>query len=180
MDINDDGVIDEKDKVCAGSYQPKYFFGLNGTINWKKFDWVTGYIWNMPEIKCTMPKKVYGMEAIIILSMMLQITAGSREVTKMNNPRAFNGTAVPTDYFVEDGSFIRINNITMGYSFSTTKWKSPFEKLRIYASAQNPILFTTYTGFTPEMPGSPLASGIELNIYPVSATYLVGVNLQFR
>jgi hypothetical protein len=94
-------------------------------------------------------------------------------------PRAFNGTSVPTDYFVEKADFIRINNITMGYTFRTEKWKL-IDRFRLYASAQNPLILTPYTGFTPEMPGSPLASGIELNIYPISATYLIGVNLQFR
>lgn len=179
VDVNNDGVINENDKVYGGSSQPKIYFGLNGTINWKKFDWAL-------DIYGTSGNKVYNAKKGVRYGGNYNIeydVADNRWQPGSNEneyPRAFNGTAVPTDYFVEDGSFIRINNITMGYSFSTAKWKAPFEKLRVYASAQNPILFTKYTGFTPEMPGSPLASGIELNIYPVSSTYLIGVNLQFR
>jgi hypothetical protein len=172
-------VINDNDKVFGGSSQPKIYFGLNGTINWKKFDWAL-------DIYGTSGNKVYNAKKGVRYGGNYNIeydVANNRWQPGSNEneyPRAFNGTAVPTDYFVENGSFIRINNITMGYSFSTTKWKAPFEKLRVYASAQNPVLFTKYTGFTPEMPGSPLASGIELNIYPVSSTYLIGVNLQFR
>lgn len=179
VDTNGDKVIDENDKVAVGSYQPKYYYGLNGTFNWKKFDWSL-------DIFGSGGNKVYNAKKGVRYGGNYNIeyeVANNRWLPGSNQndyPRAFNGTAVPTDYFVEDGSFIRINNITMGYSFQTDKWKLPFEKLRIYASAQNPIIFTPYTGFTPEMPGSPLASGIELNIYPVTATYLVGINLQFR
>jgi hypothetical protein len=52
--------------------------------------------------------------------------------------------------------------------------------IRIYASAQNPFLLTNYTGFTPELPGNQNEAGIELNVYPVSATYLIGLNVQFK
>ena len=58
--------------------------------------------------------------------------------------------------------------------------KLGIEKARFYVSAQNPFILTPYTGFTPELPGTPLASGIELNIYPVSASYMVGVSLTFK
>jgi len=179
VDVNKDGAITADDKINGGSPQPKYFFGLNGTINWKKFDWGL-------EIYGTAGNKVYNAKKGVRNGGNYNIEyavannrwqPGSNE---NNNPRAFNGTVVPSDYFVEDGSFVRINNISMGYSLATANWKAPFEKLRIYLSAQNPIVFTKYTGFTPEIPGSPLASGIELNIYPVSATYVIGVNLQFR
>lgn len=179
VDTNGDKIIDDNDKVAVGSYQPKFYYGINGTFNWKKWDWSL-------DIFGSGGNKVYNAKKGVRYGGNYNIeydVANNRWQPGSNSneyPRAFNGTAVPTDYFVEDGSFIRINNITMGYSFQTDQWKLPFDKLRIYASAQNPIIFTPYTGFTPEMPGSPLASGIELNIYPVTASYLIGINLQFR
>ena len=179
VDINGDHVIDDKDRVIDGSPQPKFFYGLNGVVNWKHFDFGL-------ELYGSSGFKVYNAKKGLRYGGNYNIehdVAYNRWQPGSNEnrfPRAFNGTMVPSDYFVEDGSFLRINNITMGYSFGTQNWKAPFDKLRIYLSAQNPYMFTKYTGFTPEMPGSPLASGIELNIYPVSATYVFGVNLQFR
>jgi hypothetical protein len=58
-------------------------------------------------------------------------------------------------------------------------WKR-IEKMRVFASAQNPYLLTKYTGFTPELPGNQNEAGIELNIYPITASYLIGVNVQFK
>jgi hypothetical protein len=59
------------------------------------------------------------------------------------------------------------------------KFLGSIDKLRVYASAQNPFIYTPYTGFTPELPGNQNEAGIELNIYPVSATFLIGLNAQF-
>jgi hypothetical protein len=52
--------------------------------------------------------------------------------------------------------------------------------MRIFISAQNPFILTSYTGFTPELPGNQNEAGIELNIYPISASYLIGVNVRFK
>jgi TonB-linked SusC/RagA family outer membrane protein len=178
VDMNSDKVIDEKDRVAVGSAQPKYYYGINGSVNWKKWDFALDLFGSGGNKVYNAKKGLrYGGNYNIeyeVANNRWQPGSGENKY-----PRAFNGTQPPLDYFVEDGSFLRVNNISVGYNFATAKWKH-FDKLRIYASAQNPFILTPYTGFTPEMPGSPLASGIELNIYPVSATYILGVNLQFR
>ena len=179
VDMNDDKVIDANDKVADGSSQPTFYYGLSGSVNWKKWDWSLDVFGSGGNKVYNAKKGVryggnYNVEYNVANDRWLP---GSNE---NENPRAYNGTAVPTDYFVESGSFLRINNITMGYTFEPANGNFLCERLRLYVSAQNPFIFTGYTGFTPEMPGTPLASGIELNIYPVSATYLLGVNLQFR
>ena len=83
------------------------------------------------------------------------------------------------DYFVESGSFVRVNNITLGYTIQP-KNTIHVGSVRVYASAQNPFIFTKYTGFTPELPGNQNEAGIELNIYPVSAIYMIGLTIQFK
>jgi TonB-linked SusC/RagA family outer membrane protein len=178
VDTNGDKVIDDNDRQAVGSAQPKFFYGINGSVNWRRWDFALelygsggNYVYNAK--KGVRYGGNYNIEYEVAQNRWLP---GSG---RNDFPRAFNGTAVPSDYFVEKADFLRVNNITVGYSFNATKWKL-IDRLRVYASAQNPIIFTSYTGFTPEMPGSPLASGIELNIYPISAIYLVGVNLQFR
>ncbi len=96
------------------------------------------------------------------------------------NPRAYNGVPYPTDYFVESGSFVRVNNITAGYKVQSQLLAKAFSSVRVFASAQNPYIYTKYTGFTPELPGNQNEAGIELNAYPISATYTIGLNLQFK
>jgi TonB-linked SusC/RagA family outer membrane protein len=177
VDSNNDGVIDQKDKYYAGSYQPKVFFGLNGRLNWKQFDFGLDIFGNMGNKVYNAKKGLrfggnYNVEYDVATNRW---TPGSGI---NNSPRAYNGTATVSDYYVESGSFIRVNNIALGYTFKSKKEKPVFKNLRVYANAQNPFLFTKYTGFTPELPGPATAAGIELNIYPVSASYMLGINLQ--
>ncbi len=176
VDINNDGVIDDNDKYYAGSYQPKYFYGLTGTFNWKQFDFGID-VYGVGGNKVYNAKKGlrfggnYNVEFDVATNRW---TPGSG----INNyPRAFNGTATVSDYYLESGAFTRINNISLGYTFKMKQ--SAIKSLRIYGHAQNPFIFTKYTGFTPELPGGPLSSGIELNAYPISSSYMLGVNVQF-
>src|SRR5690606_28962049 len=87
---------------------------------------------------------------------------------------------IPNSWYVEDGSYLRIRNIQLGYTIPssvTGRWK--LQQLRIYANAQNAFNFFDYTGFTPEVGGGPLSAGIDNGIYPLSATYNVGINVTF-
>jgi hypothetical protein len=98
-------------------------------------------------------------------------------------PRAsFGGNNyLPSDYFVQDGSFIRIRNVTLGYSLPQ-KWSSKIamQKLRIYVKADNLYTFAKYTGYSPEIGSSNVTSnGVDYGIYPVTSVYSVGLNLTF-
>ena len=179
VDVNGDGNIDNKDRVFAGSYQPKLYGGFNGMVNWKKFDFSV-------DVYANIGNKVYNAKKGVRYGGNYNIeydVAINRWQPGSNNnttPRAYNGVPYPTDYFVESGSFVRINNITAGYSIAPQKANSHIGAIRIYASAQNPFILAKYTGFTPELPGNQNEAGIELNVYPISATYMVGVNVEFK
>lgn len=80
------------------------------------------------------------------------------------------------DFFVEDGSFIRIQNVQVGYTAEPAGF---VPRLRIYLSAQRPYTFFTYRGFTPEIGGSPISSGIDNSVYPLQAIYAIGLNMNF-
>ncbi len=179
VDVNRDGIIDSRDRVFVGSYQPKLYGGINGSVNWKKFDFSFDLYGNFGNKVYNAKKGVrtggnYNVEYNVAINRW---EPGSNE---NNYPRAFNGVVPPMDYFVESGSFVRVNNLTFGYTFQPKENRVHVGSLRVYASAQNPFLFTNYTGFTPELPGNQNEAGIELNAYPVSATYMIGLNIQFK
>lgn len=179
VDVNKDGVIDQNDRVVDGSAQPKIYYGFNAGLTWKRFDFNFDIFGNAGNKVYNAKKGVrYGGNYNIEYNVAInRWQPGSNENTY---PRAYNGTAVPTDYFVESGAFVRLNNATLGYTIQPTKKNFGIDRCRFYVSVQNPFILTPYTGFTPELPGTPLASGIELNVYPISASYMVGVNLQFK
>ena len=94
------------------------------------------------------------------------------------NPRPYSDTPMASTYFIEKGDYLRINNVTIGYTLP--KIVKELQSLRIYLTAVNPFIFTKYTGFTPELIGSgtPLGSaGIELDAYPTNRSLTVGLNL---
>lgn len=179
VDVNKDGVIDDKDRVYDGSYQPKLYGGINGSVTWKNLDFSF-------EVYGNFGNKVYNAEKGIRTGGNYNVeykTAINRWEPGSNEntyPRAFNGVVPPMDYFVESGSFVRINNLTLGYTFHPKVNMAHIDRIRVYASSQNPFLFTKYTGFTPELPGNQNEAGIALNAYPISATYMMGLTIQFK
>jgi TonB-linked SusC/RagA family outer membrane protein len=89
----------------------------------------------------------------------------------------------PSTFAIEDGSFLRINNVSLGYTFNS-KWLSTFKiaSLRLYGTANNLATLTGYSGYDPEVDarrGSPVTSGVDYSAYPRSRTYLVGANVSF-
>ena len=86
-----------------------------------------------------------------------------------------------SDFFVEDGSFVRIQNAQIGYTFpNKIVDRIGADKLRLYVSANNIYTFTKYRGFDPSASsGAPIGSGIDFGFYPVPRTYLLGVNFKF-
>ncbi|WP_072360784.1 SusC/RagA family TonB-linked outer membrane protein [Chitinophaga sancti] len=175
-DTNGDGSINDKDRVFKGSYQPKVFYGINAGFSYKKFDFSMDMYGNAGN------KVFNGKKAVRLGNDNVEAKVATNRWTSTNTgtaiPRASNAIPTPSDYFVESGSFFRINNITLGYTVPVNSWAG-INNLRIFATAQNPVIFKKYSGYTPELPGTAIASGIELNIYPVTTTYTAGFNLTF-
>jgi hypothetical protein len=98
-----------------------------------------------------------------------------RLTTRSTSNRIFS------DYFVEDGSFLRIQNIQIGYNLLSSYIENQgIEKLRFYLSANNILTFTNYTGYDPTTNnGQPIGNGIDYGTYPSAKTYLLGMNIKF-
>ncbi len=179
-DKNNDGKIDDKDRDYAGSYQPKAYFGLNSSVTYKNWDFGLDIYGNVGN-------QVYnGKRAIRIngkdnIEAALVYSRWNRSANpSQTEPAANTGNLLASDYFIESGSFVRINNLTAGYSLSTDMLnKLKIKSLRIYVTAQNLYTLKKYSGFTAELSGSPLDSGIELSSYPTTRTIALGLNLNF-
>jgi hypothetical protein len=175
-----DGVIDDFDRTYSGSYQPKFTYGFNGSVSYKNID---------------LSLNTYGTSGGKIYNGKKAARADSRDnietsVAKgrwtVNNPsntipRANLNSLPASTYFLEDASFFRINNITLGYTLPGSLLnKAKITNLRLFFTAQNLATITGYSGFTPEViSGSTLNSGIELGIYPTTRSFAFGINLAF-
>ena len=180
VDINGDGVIDDLDKTDLGNPIPEATFGMNIGFTFKNFDFLTyAYASLGNEI-------VRNYERFQPLTNRTTAYLGrwTGSGTSADFPRvttAASNNTLFSDFFVEDGSFIRVQNIQLGYTFSeklTDAWK--LDEFRLYASVSNAFTFTKYRGYDPTTSsGAPIGGGIDIGFYPTPKTYLLGLNLKF-
>jgi hypothetical protein len=180
VDMNGDGKIDNQDRTNIGSPIPTFILGVNLGLEFYGFDFsvCTQGQWGNKifNAKNAVRPDPYNFEQ----NVMNRWTGQGSSVTE---PRpSFGGNNyLPSDYFVQDGSFIRIRNVTLGYTLPQ-KWSSKitFQAIRIYVKADNLYTFTKYTGYSPEIGASdPLYNGVDYGSYPITSVYSVGLNLTF-
>jgi TonB-linked SusC/RagA family outer membrane protein len=193
-----DGVINDLDRTAIGDSNPKYTGGLNNTFSYKGLDLsifldfsVGNDIYNANMLNNSRLNQenlntfaVYADRWTTINSSGQRIT-NPDELAAINtgktNP-AFNGNATGRLYsdIIEDGSFLRINNISLGYTFPK-KWLSStkISNLRIYFTANNVYVFTKYSGYDPEVSvmNSAITRGVDFSAYPRSKSFLTGLNI---
>lgn len=184
-DINGDGVIDvsanSDDKVFAGSYQPKFYYGINLGLTYSNFDLNADFYGNAGS-KIYNGKKAFRFDSRDNVEADYASSRWTPQNTSGNDPRILSTSTPASTYFIESGDFLRLNNLTIGYTISKKSLERVgFESLRVFITSQNLFTITPYSGFTPaDLPGSsPLNAGIELNAYPTSRTFGAGVNLNF-
>lgn len=176
-DVNGNGITDEGDRKFMGSFIPKYNIGFNLETQYKDFDFaVDTYVSLGAKVYNGKKAQRFGNENIEASIFNNRWTSGRASNT---TPRAFNEVPLSSNYYLESADFLRINNITLGYTLP--KKAAPFfSKLRVYATAKNPFIFKKFSGFTPELPGDALGSaGIELNAYPTLRSFFIGINTSF-
>jgi TonB-linked SusC/RagA family outer membrane protein len=176
---NSDGALTYSDKrVAAGSYIPKYTYGMNIGASYKGFD-ISADIYGVGGNKIYNGKKAQRFGGENVESALLDDFWLPGDPVAAN-PKPSNEIPRASTYYIEDGAFLRINNITLGYTLP--KFFEKIDKIRIYVTAVNPFLFTKYTGYSPEIVGdngaNPLGTaGVELDAYPTNKTFLFGVNI---
>ncbi|QVY66042.1 TonB-dependent receptor [Polaribacter sp. Q13] len=176
-----DGEINDDDKVYSGSGTPDWEGGLNLTADYKGFDlsmqWYGAF-----GGKVMNGTKAYAYQRGVHRDLVHSWTEVNTEADipwhNGNNSTSYRGGS---SYFLEDGDFVRLRNVAIGYSLSKKALKSiGLSKFRIYVQGQNLLTFTEYTGFDPEVGGNGLSTrGIDRGRYPVSSQYKLGLQLQF-
>lgn len=178
---NSDGAFTySEERVVAGSYIPTYTYGFNIGASYKNIDFsVDAYGVGGNELYNGKKAQRFGgenVESAVLDDFWTPSTPNAE------NPRPSNDVPRASTYYIEKGDFLRINNITVGYTLP--KMFDGIDKTRIYLTAVNPFLFTEYSGFSPEIVGNDNANplgraGVELDAYPTNKTFLFGLSVGF-
>ncbi len=180
VDMNKDGVINDQDKTKIGDPFPEFTLGWNLNLEFKNFDFtaftyasVGNEVYRAYERNANYTNKD---------RMILARWTGENTTNSAKNPRySFtdaNSNIRVSDRYVEDGSFIKIKNLQLGYTFPQQMTRKVFSRLRIYAQVKNALTFTKYTGFDPEIAGGILDTGVDRGAYPLARTYAVGIDIK--
>lgn len=180
VDTNNDGAIDTNDRTFIGKPLADYYMGFNLSLNFKGFDFSA---FTYAEVGKDMVRN-YERDQPNVNRLDLYLDRWTGAGTSNSVPRATTGSTnnkLFSDFFVEDASFIRIQNIQLGYSLPADVISAiGMSKFRIYASVNNAFTFTNYEGFDPAATtGQALGGGIDYGFYPVSRQYLLGLNISF-
>ena len=179
LDKNEDGKIDDNDRVFSGSYQPVAYFGLNIGVNFKSWDFSLSLYGNAGN-EVYNGKKAVRVAGTDNVEKDIAYNRWTPSNKSQSEPAANSGNLPASTYFIESGSFLRINNLTIGYTFPySLLQKVKISNLRVFATSQNLLTLKKYSGFTPELPGDPVSSGIELSAYPTTRTIAIGLNVGF-
>jgi TonB-linked SusC/RagA family outer membrane protein len=198
VDLNGDGVINDNDRTYLGSAVPKFTYGFHAALAYKGLDLKVlfqGSYGN--EIVNAMYYFTHTSNVVENNVSTDMLNAWTVQNPNSNVPRVVNGDPNQnyrfSDRYVEDGSYLKIKNLQLGYTLPA-KFLKPLsiQSLRVYLSVDNLYTWTKYTGYDPEISGysyydaglgnnsySPLQSGIDRANYPVTRKFTVGLNVKF-
>lgn len=188
VDVNHDGVINASDKVDLGNGLPKYTFGFNFSLAWKGFDLSANFTGAAGFQIAQSYRDPNSSQANYSRRILKRWTG---EGTSNEIPRVTYedvGNWLFSDLYLQDGDYIRLQNLTMGYDFKKLiSWKG-LSKMRLYFQVQNLFTLTKYDGMDPEIgsfngtdgnSSDSWVSGVDMGYYPHPRTFIVGLNLAF-
>ena len=180
-DMNGDGAINAADRTFIGNPNPDFTYGITNNLTFKGFD-LSFFI------QGSQGNDVYNLNRYITEGALYGTTNGTTRMlnrwtgpgTSNDVPRAISGDPNTnlrvSTYFIEDGSYARIKNLTLGYTLPASLLsRISATQLRVYVTAQNLATLTKYSGFDPEVS----ASGVDLGIYPQARVFMAGLNIGF-
>ena len=179
-DLNNDGVINDSDRTVIGNPNPSWLFSMNNSLSYKGFElsvFLQGIagnkIYNANNIDNTGMAPAYNQTTDVLKRWQGEGTSNSMPRAVFGDP---NQNTRVSDRFVENGSYLRLKNITLSYTFPK-QWlqKAQIENARLSLSCENVATITGYSGFDPEVG----INGIDQNRYPISRTFSLGLNFNF-
>jgi len=177
VDINGDGVLNSDDRTNIGNPIPKFIMGLNITLRFYNFDFIAytytsignDIVRNYERAQPNVNKMSYTLD---------RWTGPGTSNTVPRVTTAATANNIFSDYYVEDGSYVRIQRVSLGYTIPEKVVKSKIKELRFYFAVNNLYTFTKYQGFDPAASnGAPVGSGFDAGFYPASRTYWFGLTL---
>ncbi|MDN5286936.1 MAG: TonB-linked outer membrane protein SusC/RagA family [Mucilaginibacter sp.] len=201
-DVSGDGKIDASDRTLLGNPNPKFTGGLNLDFSYKRFDlnmfWYGSYgnkIWNDVKWYTDFYANFQGVKSKTALYDSWTPTHQNAKAPIQEIDGSFSTNTVPNSYYVENGSFLRLRNMQIGYTFDPQVLKSiGIDRFRVYISGANLITITKYSGVDPEITGSGSTNsnqatnagstsstnfGVDRGNYSPNRTYLLGVQVKF-
>ncbi|MBU2915722.1 SusC/RagA family TonB-linked outer membrane protein [Reichenbachiella agariperforans] len=182
VDQNGDGKLDEEDKVFKGDNFPDFSYGFNLGANYKNFDFnlqiqgVQGVtVFNGLKFSTLKPTQGYNM--LDDIQDAWSPTNMNSDIPRLSVKDENNNFGTVSDWYLEDASYMRIKNLTIGYSLSSTLIdRVNIDQLRVYFTASNLLTLTKYSGMDPEVIAD---HGIDQGYYPLSRSFILGINLKF-
>lgn len=190
VDVDGDGILDlDKDRAIVGNYMPDFTYGFGGTISYRDFDLgfsFQGVYGN--EILNLNKRYIDNMEGnvngttVALKRWRSPENPGNGKVNRANRKTTgYNGRT--STWHLEDGSYLRLQNISLGYTLPhTLTERFHIQKLRAYLSAQNLFTWTNYSGYNPEVsrrPSDALTPGEDYGTYPLAKVFTFGLNITF-
>lgn len=185
VDANNDGVINDDDRVFQGSPFPDFTFALNGNMKYKNFDLSIG-------LQGVLGNKIYNATR----QTLEDVTKGSNflascldywtpENKNASHPRLTwddpnRNTRAESDRYLENGSYLRLRSVQLGYTFPQTWFKGAIQHARVYINAENLFTITSYSGYSPDVNADNANyRGFDNFIYPTNRTFMLGLNVTF-
>jgi len=184
-DQDGDGVITTNDRTVIGNALPKWYGGITNTFNFYGVDFSFMFQFNYGNDVYNATRLFSTQSRLGRKNMLAEVADRWSPTNASNNVPKYDGYITNDVYsrFVEDGSFLRLKTMTLGYTFPR-EWTKKFKvsKLRVYAQAQNLFCITGYSGYDPEVSmaaSNPMTPGLDWGAYPKSRIFTVGLDLQF-
>ncbi len=187
QDTNGDDTITAEDKTFLGSPNPKFTYGLNLNASYRGFD-LGIYFYGVAGREAINYTKWFtdlyptfaGGKSKAALYESWLPTRANTDVPIAENVASFSSTGQIHSYYVEDASYLRLKNLTLGYTLSKDALsRFKIDRVRVYVQATNLFTSTKYSGLDPEIIGDDRGSGVDVGAYPTVRTFLVGLNLNF-
>lgn len=169
-DNDGNGVIDNDDKTVIGNGVPKVFAGFNGSFSYKNFDMSLQF------------KGAFGFDILNTKEMYYgnpNFYPSNLLISVLDKHKGINDSPQFSDYYLEKGNYLKLSNLTVGYTFTPENIKY-LRNIRVYLSGDNLLTFTKYTGIDPELTSNGFETGIDArDFYPRTRTFSFGVNVGF-